>query len=73
MRKFRKFYNLKKWSKGGGRNFERTNVERPIFRNFKIANVKSYERPSYSIFLFAKLLLFFFNSLNTQNWVSFQF
>ena len=24
----------------GGQNFERRNVERPIFRNFKIANIK---------------------------------
>ena len=35
---------------GGGRNFERPNVKRPIFRNLKIASVKSYESPSYSIF-----------------------
>ena len=26
---------------GGGRNFERPNVERPIFRNLKITNVKN--------------------------------
>ena len=24
---------------GGGRNLERRNVERPIFRNFKITNI----------------------------------
>ena len=28
------------YSTGGGRNFERRNVERLIFRNFKIANIK---------------------------------
>ena len=27
---------------GGGHNFERPNVELPIFRNLKIANVKAY-------------------------------
>ena len=25
---------------GGGQNFERRNVGRPIFRNFEIANIK---------------------------------
>ena len=35
---------------GGGRNFERPNVEWPIFRNSKFANVKSYESSSYLIF-----------------------
>ena len=25
---------------GGGQNLERRNVERPTFRNFKIANIK---------------------------------
>ena len=25
---------------GGGQNLERQNVERPIFRNFKIMNIK---------------------------------
>ena len=54
--------------RGGGFNFERPNVERSIFRNFKIANVKSYERSSYSIFLFTKL---FFNYLNIQIFVYF--
>ena len=37
---------------GGGQNFERANVERPIFRILKIASVKDYERSSYSIFSF---------------------
>ena len=27
-------------TEGGGQNLERRNVERPIFRNFKIANIK---------------------------------
>ena len=52
-----------------GRNFER-----PIFRNFKIANVKSYERSSYSIFLNTELFFHFFNDhSNTQILVFFQF
>ena len=50
----------------GVRNFERPNVERPIFRNSRIANVQSNGRSSYSIFLFTKLFHFFFNYLNTQ-------
>ena len=33
---------------GGGRNFERPNVDQPIFRNLKITIVKSYERSNYS-------------------------
>ena len=45
---------------GGSRNFERPNVERPKFRNLQIANVKSYERSSYSIVLFTKLFFYFF-------------
>ena len=48
------YYNhkLKKCQKkvGAGRNFERPNVERPILQNSKIANIKSFERSSYSIF-----------------------
>ena len=28
-------------SRGGVRNLERRNVERPIFRNLKIANIKA--------------------------------
>ena len=34
--------------RGGGQNFERPNVDRPIFRNLKITNVESYERSNYS-------------------------
>ena len=52
---------------GGGRNFERPNVEQPIFRNFKNANVESYERSSYSIFFIYEIIVyFFFNYFNTQ-------
>ena len=62
----KKIKPYKKWM-GGGRNFERTNVERPIFRNLKIANVKSYEVQLLDLKKFS------FNYLNTQILVSFQF
>ena len=51
---------------GGGRNFERPDVERPILRNLKNANVKSCERSSFSIFLFTNLFFYSFLYLNTQ-------
>ena len=40
------------------RNFERPNIERPIFRNLKITNVESYERSNYSIFLIYEIIFF---------------
>ena len=52
---------------GGEQNFEQVNVERPIFRNLKIASIKGYERSNYSIFSFFK------NYLNTQIMVVFLF
>ena len=59
-------------NKGESQNFERPNVERQIFCNLKVANVKSYERSSNSIFLFTKLFFhFFFNYLNTQFFLNF--
>ena len=48
---------------GGGQNLERRNVERRVFRNFEIANIKI----SYSIILFSKFFSIFSNYLNTQN------
>ena len=44
--KILQFFNFKiNWIilLGGGQNLERRNVERPIFRNFKIANIKITE------------------------------
>ena len=42
---------------GGGQNFEQANVERPIFRNLKIASVKGYERFSlFDIFIYEIIL-----------------
>ena len=52
----RKQFNFDFNLRGGSRNFEQ-----PIFRNLKIASVKSYERSSYSIFLFTKLFVYFFS------------
>ena len=54
-------------NKGESQNFERPNVERQIFCNLKVANVKSYERSSYSIFLFTKLFFHFFLIIWTLN------
>ena len=45
---------------GGGRNFER-----PIFRNFKIANVKSYEVQLSDFLIYEIIFSFFKNYLNT--------
>ena len=71
---------------GGGRNFERPNVERPILRNLKISNVKSYERSSYRHFNLRNYFLiiehsnlgFFFNFsatifYNFKNLIFFEF
>ena len=60
---------------GGGRNFERPYVERPIFRNLKIANVKSYARgPVIRFFNLRNFcFIFFLNYLNIQILVLFKF
>ena len=54
---------------GGGKHLERSNVERPIFRNFKISDIKitKVELFDFSIFEFIFYFYFFFNSTNTQN------
>ena len=47
---------------GGGRNLEGRSVERLIFRNYRIANIKK------TIILLSNLFFSFFrNYLNTQN------
>ena len=54
--RFRKCNHLKKYklrfSLGGGQNLERRNVEQPIFRNFKIANIKITKDESFHGFIF---------------------
>ena len=37
---------------GGGQNLERRNVERPIFRNFKITNIEIKKDELFDIFIF---------------------
>ena len=52
---------------GGIQNLERRNVERPIFRNLKIANIKTTKDELLDSFIFEFNLSFFRNYLNTQN------
>ena len=44
---------------GGGQNAERSNVERPIFRSFKISNIKKNKRWVIRFFIFE--FIFYFN------------
>ena len=56
------------WLKtAGGRNLEQWNVERPIFRNFKIANIKITKDELFDNFIFEFNFSFFRNHLNTEN------
>ena len=48
-------------------NLERRHVERPIFRNFKIANIKITKDELFDSFIFEFNFSFFRNHLNTQN------
>ena len=58
IKKFERFdrFCLNSVPKGGGQNLERRNVERPIFQNFKIANIKITKN---SIVLFSSLFFHF--------------
>ena len=51
---------------GGGKNFERRNLERLIFRNFKNANIQITKNNLFDSFII-DFFLFFRNYLNTQN------
>ena len=51
--------------RGGGQNLERRNVERPIFRNFKIANIKITKDELFDHFISKYNFSFFRNHLNT--------
>ena len=57
-----------KWAEieGGGENAERRNIERPLFRNFKIANIRIMKDELFDSFVF-DFFLFFRNYFNTQN------
>ena len=50
---------------GGVQNLELSNVERPIFRNFKITNIKIAKDELFSYFMYDFFV--FFNYLNTQS------
>ena len=52
--------------KGGGQNFERRNVERLIFQNFKITKIK-ITKDEFHNFISEFNFSFFRNRLNTQN------
>ena len=47
---------------GGGQNLERRNVERPIFRNFKTANIKITKYELFDSFIF-EFIFFILNKL----------
>ena len=56
-----------KFPQRGGQNLERRNVELPIFRNFKIANIELTKDELFESFMFEFIFLFFKNFLNAQN------
>ena len=51
----------------GGQNLERRNVERPIFRNLKMANIKITKDELFDNFIFEFNFSFFRSHLNTEN------
>ena len=63
------FFSFVTWKKdiamGGVQNLELSNVERPIFRNFKITNIKIAKDELFSYFMYDFFV--FFNYLNTQS------
>ena len=52
---------------GTGVECMRQNVEPPIFRNFKIANIKITKDELFDDFIFELNFSFFRNHLNTEN------
>ena len=52
---------------GGGQILERRNVERPIFWNFKIANIKITNDELFDSFILEFNFSYFTNPLNTKN------
>ena len=51
---------------GGGRNFERLNVERPIFRKFETSNIKITKVELFGVFI-CKYIFYFYPCLNYSN------
>ena len=43
---------------GGGQNLERRNVERPVFRDFEIANIKMKKNELFDNFIFELFTIF---------------
>ena len=56
---------------GEGQNFERANVERPIFRNKKIASVERYEVQLFDFFIYEIIFSFVLNYLNAPIFYNF--
>ena len=54
-------------TKGGGQNFERRNVERLKFRNFKVGNIKITNDELFDSFIIEFIFSFVRYYLNTQN------
>ena len=52
------------WNEGAGQNLERRNVERPIFRNFKITNIKIMKDELFDSFIFEFIFSLFINYLH---------
>ena len=48
---------------GGGQNLERRNVKQPLFRNFKITNIKITENELFDSFIFEFIFSLFINYL----------
>ena len=63
--KFSKFLNFE--NSGRDQNLERRNVERPVFRNFEIANIKFKKDELLDNFMFELFFSFFKNYLKTLN------
>ena len=49
---------------GGRQNLERRNIERSIFRNFKITNIKITKDELFDSFIFKKNFLLFISFLH---------
>ena len=49
---------------GGGQNLERRNVERQIFRNFEITNIKITKDELFDSFIFEFIFSLFINYLH---------
>ena len=55
---------------GGGQNLERRNVERPVFRNFKITFIKITKDKLFDSFIYEFIFSLFINYL--QNLIIFK-